>query len=71
MLIPIRKKVSALIPIMWMLAFSLANKNVNAKKVLINPLKKKKNNSGNRSTVTLSVINTIVKIICIKSGIFL
>ena len=36
-----------------------------------NPLKKKKNNSGNLSLVTLSVIKTTVKIICINNGIFL
>lgn len=69
MLNPMTKKDKALIPIMWMLDLTLKKSNTKAIKVVINPAKKKKNNSGKRSTVMLCVIKTDVKAICNNNGI--
>lgn len=66
---PITKNVSALTPIMCILDLILKKSNTNAINVVINPAKKKKYNSGNRSIVMLCLIKTTVNAICKSSGI--
>lgn len=69
MLKPMIKTVTALIPIMWMLALVLRYNKKNAKIVLNIPPTKKKYKLGNRSKVMLFSISTENSIICKSSGI--
>jgi len=64
------KTVSALMPIMWILAFILAYNNNNAKRALNKPPKKKKYKGGNRSGVILFSIKIVSSMMCNNKGIF-
>ena len=70
MLKPTIKTVSALIPIMCILAFIFKNNKINAAAALTKPLAKKKYNGGNLSTVMLFSIKIENNIICSNKGIF-